>query len=468
MVPYAKTGGLADVMGALPRYLAARGHDVRVFMPWYDRVAAAVPQVDVVLEALDVKVGPYEFRTRIVRDRANPIAWFVQCAALFERGYIYGGQGDEHRRFLVLSQAALMTCQRTAYAPDIIQCNDWQSAMIPLMLRSQFAWDTLFAESKTVLTIHNLNYQGGFDAVILPELNLGGREHLLHQEYLKNGRINFLLHGVIYADVITTVSPTYAREIQTEEHGSGMDPFLRARKSSIVGILNGVDYNEWSPEIDPHIAQRYDAANPGLKEINKQALLQQMGLPYVPGVPLAGIVSRLVSQKGFELVGEALPKILAGRELQLVVLGSGEPRLEEMFHGLQRSFPRQVSFYRGFSNPLAHRIEAGADMFLMPSRYEPCGLNQMYSLRYGTVPVVHATGGLADTVELWNPRTQSGTGVVFDHHDAAGLAWALNATMRIYRDRSAWRRLMHNGMTRDYSWARQAAIYEQLFERMRD
>jgi starch synthase len=466
MVPYAKTGGLADVMGALPRYLEQRGHDVRVFMPLYDRVDTAALTFESVIDDLPVKLGGHLFRTKVLRDANNPTAYFVHCPALYARGSIYTHSPDEHRRFLVLSNAALLASQRMGFAPDVLHCHDWQSAMLPLILKTQFKWDRLFAKTRTLLTIHNMNYQGGFSSDILPDLNLRGSEHLLHQDYLRQGRINFMLHGVLYADGVSTVSPTYAKEIQTPEHGAGMDPFLRARSSTVVGVLNGVDYEEWSPEKDKHIPHKYSADDLEGKELNKQALLKSMGLPYVKGVPLVGIVSRMASQKGFDLIPDVLPNLLAGRNMQLIVLGSGESRLESMFASLQRAFPKQVSFYRGFSNPLAHMIEAGADLFLMPSRYEPCGLNQMYSLRYGTVPVVHRTGGLADTVQNWNPYDRSGTGFVFNHHDAGGLRWALGSALKVYRDQDAWRQLMLNGMAKDYSWDNQARIYELLFERL--
>ncbi len=466
MVPYAKTGGLADVVGALPRYLQRAGHDVRVFLPLYDKVDTSALRFEKVVDELDVRLGSHTYRTKILRDADNKTAYFVHCPVLFGRGSIYGNAPDEHRRFLTLSIAALMTSQRMGFAPDILHCHDWQTAMLPLILKTQFAWDKLFASTRTLLTIHNMNYQGGFSSDILPDLNLGGSEHLLHQDLLRQGRINFMLHGVIYADGISTVSPTYAREIQTEEHGAGMDPFLRARSSTVVGVLNGVDYEVWSPETDKHIAHHYSADDLSGKEKNKQALLTSMGLPYVKGVPLVGIVSRLASQKGFELIPGVLPALLAKRDVQLIVLGNGESRLEETFASLQRAFPKQVVFYRGFSNPLAHMIEAGSDIFLMPSRYEPCGLNQMYSLRYGTVPVVHRTGGLADTVQQWHPPSGTGTGFVFDHHDTHGLRWALSTALQTYRDPAAWRQLQANGMAKDYSWAAQARIYETLFSRL--
>lgn len=466
MAPYAKSGGLADVVGALPRELRRAGHDVRVILPLYDRIDTKSHSLRVVHDDVAIELGGHRYRARLVATDRDPDVLFLDCLALYHRGSLYTHHEDEHRRFLALCWGALGACQRLGFAPDVIHCNDWQSAMLPLVLRTRFAWDRLFARTRTLLTIHNLNYQGIFPASIVPDTNLLDSTHLFHQEQLREGRLNFLLHGILYADGITTVSPTYAREIQTEAHGAGLDPFLRARSSSVVGILNGVDYDVWSPEADAHLPHRYDREDLAGKERNKEELLSRLGLPYSKGVPVAGIVSRLASQKGLALLEEAGPRLLVRKGMQLAVLGQGEPRLEDLFSRLQRAFPRQVCFYRGFHDGLAHLIEGGADLFLMPSRYEPCGLNQMYSLRYGTVPVVHRTGGLADTVEPWNAATGEGTGFQFEHHDAAGLTWAVEAALSAYSDPAQWRRLQRNGMAKDFSWRTQARAYEQLYARL--
>jgi starch synthase len=337
--------------------------------------------------------------------------------------------------------------------------------MLPMTVKTLFAWDRLFTGCKTLLTIHNLNYQGICPADVLPDTNLESSAHLFHQDQLREGRINFLLHGILYAGGVSTVSPTYAKEIQRPEHGAHLDGLLRARSSTVVGILNGVDYDEWSPEKDRHLPHKFSAADLSGKEKCKQHLLRELHLPYFPGVPVVGIVSRLAGQKGFDLLEEVMPDLLRRHGFQLVVLGSGGEKLELMFTRFQQAFPKQVCFYRGFSNPLAHLIEAGADMFLMPSKYEPCGLNQMYSLRYGTVPVVHRTGGLADTVEPFDGRSQ-GTGFSFEHHDAAGVRWALETALASFRDRAAWARLVQNGMAQDFSWDTQARLYETVYRRL--
>lgn len=469
VAPYAKTGGLGDVVGALPKHLRRLGHDVRVVMPLYASIDTSRVTFVPVGVPFDVVLGAHRYTVRILTSEQDPHTFFVHCPAVYDRGRLYTNDPDEHRRFLVLCHAAMMAAQRMQFRVDVLHCNDWQTALMPLMLKVRYAWDRLFAQTKTLLSIHNLNYQGAFPASVLPETQLADAAHLFHQDQLhhpQGGRINFMLHGLLYADGVNTVSPTYAKEIQTPEHGAGLDPFLRARKSTVVGILNGVDYDEWSPETDRHIALRYSADSVELKEKNKEVLLGKMGLPYVEGVPVVGIVSRLTSQKGFDLLGTVLPELMKRRTFQLVVLGNGESGLEQMFSHFQRHFPQKVAFYRGFSNPLAHMIEAGADVFCMPSRYEPCGLNQMYSLRYGTVPVVHKTGGLADTVEPWHPPTRTGTGFLFEHHDGTGLRWALNAALDAYRDKPRWRQLMLNGMSRDFSLDKQAKLYELVYERL--
>jgi starch synthase len=465
---YAKTGGLADVSAALPQYLRRAGHDVRVFLPYYSRIDDKGAALEVVLRDIEIRLGPHRYEVSIVRAErpGDAPVHLVHCPALYHRPGIYTSDPDEHLRFLVLTRAALEACGRMQFAPDVIHANDWQAALAPLTLKVRYSWDRLFEHTRTLLAIHNLNYQGMFRADTLGDTGLADAANLFHQDQLREGRINYLLHGILYADGVVTVSPTYAAEIQTEDHGANLDPFLRVRSSTVVGILNGVDYAEWSPERDTLIPARFSAGDLAGKATNKAALQARMKLPHAPDVPVIGIVSRLAGQKGFALVGDVMPALLRRHGFQLVVLGSGEPRFEQLFGELAAVFPRQVGFYRGFSNELAHLIEAGADMFLMPSRYEPCGLNQMYSLRYGTVPIVHKTGGLADTVQLWDPRDRSGTGIVFEHFTAEGLGWAIEAALSIYRDPIAWRALQANGMAKNFSWDVQGELYEELYRRL--
>ncbi|MBK8998048.1 MAG: glycogen synthase [Myxococcales bacterium] len=469
VAPFAKTGGLADVLGALPRQMQRLGHDVRVFLPAYAQIDRKKYRLRPVLGPVQIQLGGRRFSVGIASallPGSDLEIHFVHSPELFARSSIYTADADEHLRFLVLSYAALEACRRLGFSPDVVHCHDWQTALVPLALKTLYARDPVLRRARSLLTIHNLHYQGYFPASVLPETGLARAAHLFHQDYLKEGRLNFLLHGVLYADGITTVSPSYSREIQGPDHGAGLDPFLRARASTVVGILNGVDYEEWSPEHDPFIPHPYGATDLSGKEKNKAVLLGKLGLEYLPGTPVVGAVSRMVGQKGLDLLAGVLGRALRRHRFQFVLLGSGEHQLEEMYAALQRTFPRQVCFYRGYSNELAHLIEAGADMFVMPSRYEPCGLNQLYSLRYGTVPIVHKTGGLADTVQLFNPKTGRGTGFPFEQHDAQGLTWGLETALKLYRDPSVWRKIMLNGMAQNFSWAVQAKQYELLYERL--
>ncbi|UJR84007.1 glycogen synthase GlgA [Sandaracinus amylolyticus] len=466
VAPFAKTGGLGDVSAALPRALRALGHEVRVVAPFYQRVRTSGRTFERVLPPSELSLGTHRYTFSVLSSElpgSDVPVLFVDCPALYERASIYTEDADEHRRFALLCWAALKLCQYQQWAPDVVHANDWQTALLPLMLQTVFAWDRLFEHTRSVLTIHNIGHQGAFPASILPDTGLADAASSFHQDQLRDGRLNYLLTGLLYANAITTVSPTYAREITTVEHGVGLDPFLRARRDVLFGILNGIDPSEWSPERDMRIPFRFSRDDLTNKERDKEALMSAMKLPYVRGVPVIGIVSRLVWQKGFELCDAVLPTLLARRDVQVVVLGSGEGRYEELFARLARQHPRKLAFHRGFSEPLAHLIEAGADMFLMPSRYEPCGLNQMYSLAYGTVPIVHATGGLADTVRTWDARTGEGNGFSFEHFDASGLAWALGYALETWNRREQWARLQQNGMRDDFSWTRRVRAYEELY-----
>jgi starch synthase len=468
LAPLAKVGGLADVSAALPRHLQSLGHDVQVYLPLYRRVRegdlALAP--DPALGPTQIQLGRRTLRYAIATARIPGTELdvrLVDCPALYDRPGIYTQDEDEHLRFLLLTRAAIECCQRTQWAPDIFHSNDWQTALAPLYLKTVYRSEPVFERTRSVLTIHNLGYQGTFSADALPDLGLGEGERLLHREDLASGKIGFLKTGLAYADALTTVSPTYAREIQSERLGMGLDGLLRQRAGSLVGILNGVDTIEWDPRTDRHLAARYSEKSLWRKEKNKASLLQSLGLEYTKGVPVVGIVTRLSAQKGIELLDPTLPDLLRERDVRFVALGSGDPRLEQLMQSIQTRFPGRACFYRGFSEELAHRIEGGADFFLMPSLYEPCGLNQMYSMLYGTAPVVRATGGLADTVRQFDPATGEGTGFVFEHFTADGLRWALRLALQVYEDPKAWRRLQLNGMGVDFSWQASARQYEELY-----
>lgn len=470
--PFAKVGGLADVVGGLSQHLHQAGHDVRVFLPLYsriDRTKHYLVPVDFIRD-IPVQLGPgtvhFSLFSEVAQD--SPPTYFVDCPEFYDRPGIYGGGADEFLRYILLCRAILESCQRMAWSPQILHCNDWHTAVMPLYLKSLYGWDHLFASTRTVLTIHNIGYQGTIAADSIAELGLNEWRDLLHQDDLKAGLVNLLKTGILYADAVTTVSPTYAREIRSKDFAFGLEEVLRQRSGDPIGILNGVDYRNWSPESDPYIPCRYSSEDLAGKAENRRALLQEMGLEPADGAPTLGIVSRLTAQKGFELMKEPLPWFLRGNDLRLTILGSGEPEIEAFFHGLQAEFPGRVCFYEGFSEELAHLTEAGSDVFLMPSLYEPCGLNQMYSLRYGTPPLVRRTGGLADTVQHWDRQSGQGTGFVFEHFTAEGFAWALGQALEAFQDRESWTILMRNGMSMDYSWEHQGRLYQELYRKLSD
>lgn len=469
--PLAKTGGLADVSSALTRFLQRRGADLRVFMPLYariDRKALALVAVDF-LRDLPIVLGPHRYVINVLAATlpgSDMTMYFIDCPALYGRAGIYTRDPDEHLRFLVLTRAVFECCQRMGFAPDIVHCNDWHTAFAPLFLKAVFSWDRLFARTRSVLTIHNIGYQGVFAAAAQGDLGLGANSHLLHQDDLDIGRINSLKHGVMYADSVTTVSPTYAREIATAQYGMGLEGVVRARGNDMIGILNGVDYEEWNPQTDAYLPAHFDARNLAGKERIKKFLLERFRLAYARERPLIGLVTRLTVQKGIDLLFEALPRALGARDFSFVALGSGETHYEDFFERLARAFPGRVAFYRGYHEELAHVIEGGSDMFLMPSLYEPCGLNQMYSLRYGTVPIVRRTGGLADSVELYDPHSGEGTGIVFDDPNVEAVSWAINMGLDLFQNRRRWNRIVRNGLAKDFSWERQGQEYISLYERL--
>jgi starch synthase len=467
LAPLAKAGGLADVAGALLKYLHASGHDVRVFLPAYDsiKLAGLDPHPVQFLQNLTVSIGADAITFSVLSVQvpgAAARAYLVECPQFFHRGHLYGDAADEHRRFLLLTHAALMSCQRMGFAPDVVHCNDWHTAVAPMWLRTLYRWDQLFKNTRSLLTIHNIGYQGVFSAAIGPDLVAGADFSALHQDDLRAGRINMLRTGLIYADRVTTVSPTYAREILTPEFGAGLEDTLRLR-APIAGILNGVDYEIWDPRNDPFIPLHFAANQLGIKAELKTQLQARLGLAAAANRPLLGMISRMATQKGFDLLPDALPAVLESQPLNLVVLGAGEPRYEAFFSALVARFPGRVHFHRGYSDELAHWIEAASDMFLMPSRYEPCGLNQLYSLRYGTVPIVRRTGGLADSVRHFDAETGVGTGIVFNDYDAVAVRWALDTALKYYSVKGRWRRLVQNAMAQDFSWRRQVGEYEALY-----
>lgn len=472
VAPFAKSGGLADVSGALPAALGRQGHDVRVFMPFYRSIHADRYALTRVGFAQDVHVGfpnaDYGFSLWTGKQPGTEIdVYFIDCPALYHRDELYTGDEDEPYRFGLFSRAVFESCQRMGWSPDILHCNDWHTGLMPLMRSTTYGWDELFAATKSVLAIHNIGYQGVFPSRWIHELGLGEWLDRFDMFDTPAGRLSFLRTGLIHADALVTVSPTYAREIQTPEHGMGLDDLLRARSDRLVGILNGVDYEIWSPDKDELIPHRYSRRRMEGKAKNKAHLMTSAGLDSEGDPPLVGMITRLVHQKGIELCEQVLPGLLQSRDVRLAVIGTGEQRYEEFFEWLQRRLPGRVAYLRAYDEEAAHLVEAGSDIFLMPSRYEPCGLNQMFSLRYGTIPVVRRTGGLADTVTLFDRKSGQGTGVPFDQYEARALRWALDYALDLYADPLAWKQLIANAMACDFSWKKQARLYAELYRRMR-
>jgi starch synthase len=468
VAPFAKTGGLADVASALPQALAARGHEVRVVMPNYDVVAAnGFHPMEAEPGILGFDLGPRKVAAGVRElPLGNVTVTLIDVPSIYRVGSIYTEGPEEAFRFAVLSRAALELCRRWQWSPDVVHCNDWETALVPLYIRAMFENDPILGASSTVLTIHNLAYQGVYRADVIPSLGIGGFRDMLDQESLRAGRIGILALGLMYADALTTVSPTYAREILTPELGFGLEGVLGSRADDLVGILNGIDTEVWNPARDRLIPHLYSAKSLWRKEWNKKALLERVGLVYEEGVPVFGIVSRLVEQKGIGLLPGPIAGLLERADARFVALGSGERRFEEALESLAQRFPGRAAFVSGYDEPLAHLIEAGSDVFLMPSQFEPCGLNQMYSLAYGTPPLVRKTGGLADTVQHWDPTNRTGTGFVFEHFDEGGVWWALNEAMNAYADRKGWKQLQTNGMAVDNSWDKAASEYEALYQRV--
>ncbi len=468
-VPFSKTGGLADVVGALPRALATLGHQVSVYVPRYRQTKLADPQV--VARSITVPFDDkYRFASVVNAGNGGGVrCYFVDYPEYFDRDALYGTSAgdypDNAERFALFSRAVL-EASKILGVPQVFHCHDWQSALVPVMLRTLYAEDPAFDDVATVFTIHNMGYQGLFPADILPLLMLPW-DLLTISKMEFFGQVNFLKGALVFSDYITTVSKKYSNEIQTTEFGFGLEGVLRNRAATVTGILNGVDYDEWSPQTDKFAVTKYSPQDLGGKRQCKQDLLNAFGIPQADvKLPVIGIVSRFAAQKGFDLIAQIMDR-LAREELIITALGAGDKPYEEMFQRLTRQFPNKIAVKVAYDNAIAHKIEAGADMFLMPSRYEPCGLNQIYSLKYGTVPIVRATGGLDDTIEPWDARTGKGTGFKFSEYTGEALLATIKQALVAYRDQSSWQTLMRNGMGRDFSWGASAREYGKIYERAR-
>jgi starch synthase len=464
--PYAKTGGLADVLAALPEALIGLGVEVTVMLPGYRealRTAGATERLGRVRAAVASRLEPADV-VRVTGARVPTL--MLDAPRYFDRDGLYGsGVGDfpdNAERFTFFCRAALEWLRTLASPPDVLHCHDWQAALAPAMLRATAALYPELRRMRLVQTIHNLAYQGRFRAENWHLLNLDAR-YFTRETLEFYGDINFLKAGLVFADVLTTVSPRYAREIQTPELGEGLDGVLRARAGRLRGIVNGIDYRAWNPAIDQALPARYDIGDLGGKARCKADLQATLGLQPDAAAPLLAVVSRLAWQKGIDVVLDAAPLLVEQSAAQLVALGNGDPHLEHRMRLLAEQFPGRVAVRTGMDEALAHRIVAGADLFLMPSRYEPCGLSQLYSLRYGTVPVVHATGGLDDTVAEFDPATGEGTGFKFSPDSPDALHEAVQRALAVRRDPAAWTRIQERGMREDFSWEQSARAYRNLY-----
>ncbi|HTZ95027.1 MAG TPA: glycogen synthase GlgA [Terriglobales bacterium] len=468
-VPFSKTGGLADVVGALPRALATAGHQVSVYVPRYRQTKLTDAQT--VVRSITIPFDDhYRFCSVVSAGNQGGVRfYFVEYPPFFDRDALYGTSAgdfpDNAERFALFSRAVL-EASKILGVPHVFHCHDWQSALIPVLLRTQYAEDPAFRDVATVFTIHNMGYQGLFSPDTLPLLSLPWDLFTMSKmEFF--GNVNFLKGALVYSDFITTVSRKYSQEIQTTEFGFGLEGVLRDRAATVTGILNGVDYDEWSPQTDKFIAAKYSPDDLSGKADCKRDLLAAFGVAGADlRLPVIGIVSRFAAQKGFDLIAQIMDR-LAREDMIVVALGNGDRQYEEMFLRLQKQFPQKIAVRVAYDNALAHKIEAGSDMFLMPSKYEPCGLNQIYSLKYGTVPVVRATGGLDDTIEPWDARTGRGTGFKFSDYSGESLLLTVKEALKAFRDQPSWRNLMRNGMNKDFSWNASAKEYVRVYERAR-
>jgi starch synthase len=459
---------LADVTGGLSVALARLGHQVSVIMFCYPTIDRAVRSLEKVQDRLAVPMGshPEEGAVWSAKLAGQIPIYFIEHQAYFQRDALYsstnGDYPDNAQRFAFFAKGALEACRTLKLQPDIIHCHDWQAGLIPAYLKTVLQHDPAWASTSSLLTIHNIAYQGLFPPQVMEFLQLPP------YTYSPDGiefysQVNYLKAGIVYADLINTVSRRYSQEIQTAEFGCGLEGILRYRAQDVHGILNGIDDREWNPARDRLIATRYTATNPSGKQACKRDLLETFGLSSEwMNAPVVGMISRLVDHKGFDLIERAIHRMLA-LDLGLVVLGTGEPRYEDFLRQLRQRYAGKVGLTIGFDNVLAHKIQAGSDIFLMPSRFEPCGLNQMYGLRYGAVPVVHATGGLDDTIEAYEPAADRGNGFKFTAYDAEALLATLQHALTVYRDRASWERLMQRGMQADFSWVKSAQAYADLY-----
>lgn len=473
VVPFAKTGGLADVAGALPIALKNLNCDVKVFMPKYYSVDENKFKLEYLSSVGELKVrsGGHIHHMHVFKgflpDSTVEI-YFIENPHFFHRHSLYTNDWDEDERFIIFNKTVIELMQYLGWGPDILHCNDWQTGLMPLLIKDNYSWDRLFKNTAFVFTIHNIGYQGVFDN------GAAQKAELKHELYLPGGpvehlgSINFLKAGIVFSEIVNTVSKTYSKELLTPEYGHGLEGILQQKTEDLYGVVNGVDYKIWNPEVDKLIPHNYSINDLSGKEKNKIALLAKMNLPYRENIPVIGIVSRLAIQKGFDIIGEALPNLL-NLDAQWIILGSGEYEYQHLLNHNSHHNKDKMAVYIGYNNNLAHLIEAGSDMFLMPSHYEPCGLNQIYSLKYGTVPIVRKTGGLADTVQDWNEYNDYGqdigNGFSFYEYSSRALIQSIERAINDYHNKPIWNKIIKNGMVKDYSWEKAASQYMDLYKK---
>ncbi|MCZ6777172.1 MAG: glycogen synthase GlgA [Ignavibacteria bacterium] len=473
--PFAKTGGLADVSGALPQSIKELNHEIRIIMPCYGSINERKSKLHNMTRLREIKV-PVGAKSMLANVKSSFISnnhikvqvYFLDNPALFGRSGLYvhpetmKDYPDNDERFIFFSRGVLEVLKKMGWQPDIIHCNDWQTGLVPAYLKTIYKRDPFYKNIRTVFTIHNMAYQGVFPKSSFSKTSLP--PELFSEEGLEaENNMNLLKSGLVFADTITTVSEKYAEEIRSsEEYGFGLQDVVNKRKNDLTGIINGIDYSVWNPSVDEFIPRKYDFKSIELKRENKKALLAKMGLTFDQKIPVLGIISRLADQKGFDLIREVIDEIMKLR-LHFVILGTGEKPYHKMFESAAKAYPENIAVDLSFNNALAHLIEAGSDMFLMPSRYEPCGLNQLYSLKYGTVPIVRATGGLDDTIQEFNPTTGTGTGFKFKKYDSREMLQAIQRAVQMYNDPHNWKKIIKNGMAKDFSWESSAKKYLRLY-----
>ena len=478
VVPFAKTGGLADVSGALPKALKELGHEVRIIMPKYKVINDRKYVLREVIRLKDIPISIGSSVKKVnVKSAFTPDPFKIQTYFIDYRPY-FGKDGlyvdaatnkeysNNDERFILFCKAVMEKLKLLFWQPDIIHCNDWQTGLVPFFLKTLYKDDAFFKKTSTLITVHNVGYQGNFSPGSFQKTNVDSTLFTPGSPVEYYGKFSFLKTGLYYADHITTVSRQYSQEIQqSREYGFGFEGIFKERNNMFTGITNGVDYSTWSPDIDAYIPAKYEYNNLSGKSVNKKALAERFGLPYKENTPVIGMISRLVNQKGFDLL-EEIVKPVVKMDMQLVILGTGAPKYHALFTQLNKKYPDNIGICLKFDEELAHLIEAGSDMFLMPSKYEPCGLNQLFSLRYGTVPIVRKTGGLADTITEFNTRSGAGNGFVFEDYSSGELLDAIKRAVESYHKPKIWKKIMKNGMKQDFSWKESAKKYYKVYEKI--